>query len=439
MRCKEALRLISPYLDGELDGARASVLESHVEGCAACADRLAFMRGVLREVASLPAIQPTPAESYRLMNRIRGEMAAPAAHEPAMRWARVTAATLSILVLLSVGVTWAVLGTAEPATRVEEPGTDARDGTAAAQDDPTHLGEGERTAGYGLDSLAASASLAKPSLVVSGDEYTANDLCNFRNDLGTKLDFYSTYWQAAASGGGAAVARLQEQLVDDLSRQAAAAGKDPAALQQAVDTALAEAGDEHLLPCYAEAAKVGGQDVWLISLSSPEDGVLFADPSMSRSMVLASLGGEEGMKISESTLKELASALAPYYTPYNGGAKAAAKEGAASGETANNGGGWVETPVPGESQGQGAEADDETVLQQKRERQFQSFLRQIAAQTNNLDLIDALEGLNYQQVLLLIQGNWGALAAGGVNLIDFLKPPQLLWATDATGTRVVWP
>ena len=68
MECKTARGLIHAYLDGELDRSEARALESHVDGCPACASELAdadALRHALRD-PSLRYVAPQP-----LRERIR--------------------------------------------------------------------------------------------------------------------------------------------------------------------------------------------------------------------------------------------------------------------------------------------------------------------------------------------------------------------------------
>jgi hypothetical protein len=210
-------------------------------------------------------------------------------------------------------------------------------------------------------------------------------------------------------------------------------GQNPQELQRAVATVMEQTSDEPLLPCYAERAKMEGKDAWLISASGPEDYLLFSDQQRPPAMILASLGGEESLKVSESALKELASILAPSgnkNVPLVPAAtfqkqEDAALDGTAADEPAGDTGAVEEETQTGEGTAQVQE-------------DFQSFLRRLAAQGTSLDTISALQELDYEQVLQLLQGDWGSLAAGGVNLSDFITPPQRLWAVDCASGEIIW-
>jgi len=431
MRCSKANKLIGPFIDGELAAPETQELRQHLDACDGCTQRYAFMRGLVREVSSLPAIVPTPEESYRLINRLRREVAAPAAPKPASKRIQVAAAALSMLVVATVaGVSIAVWSSGGTAPVTEETAADGGEhGEALSEQGSQETGfVADETRGLGL----AAATVTRPDLVVSEKEYNPEELEGFRNDLGTRLDFYSTYWYPASGGAAepAVLEQLQGDLTDDLARQAAAAGQNPDELKAAVAVVLEQQSGEPILPCYAERAKIDGKEAWLVSVSGPEDYLLFPDRQQPPAMFLASLGGEEGLKISESLLRELAARLAPYNDTDGplipAGAIKSQKEPPLDGSTTS------ETPAttegtPGETPGE-AEAQED----------FQSFLRGLAAQGTSLDLISALEGLNYEQILMLLHGDWAALAVGGVNLSDFLSPPPRLWAVDCTTNEVIW-
>jgi len=297
------------------------------------------------------------------------------------------------------------------------------------------LGQESSTSGTNAGTGLLAAAVARPDVVVSQNEYDATDLEEFRNDLGTRLDFYSTYWYPSSGGTTrpAALEKLRTELTSDLTEQAAAAGLNPEELQRAVTAVMEQADDESILPCYAERAKIEGKDAWLISASGPEDYLLFPDQQRPPAMILASLGGEESLKVSESALKELASILAP------SGRKNAPLVPA--GTLQEEGDADVNDKAADEPAG-GAEGEGEETqtwegtAQEKED--FQSFLRRLAAQGTSLDTISALQELNYEQVLQLLQGDWSALAAGGADLSDFLTPPQRLWAVDCASGEIIW-
>ncbi len=68
MDCKDAARLLEPYLDGELDRDEARALEAHIDDCAECRDALEAL-GRLRHAVRTEAPRYTAPETLR--ERIR--------------------------------------------------------------------------------------------------------------------------------------------------------------------------------------------------------------------------------------------------------------------------------------------------------------------------------------------------------------------------------
>lgn len=429
MRCKKAIKQIGPYIDGELAAPEAKTFRAHLESCDACSRRYVLMRSMVREVASLPAIVPTPEESYRLLNRVRREMTFVPAPKPGFKRIQIAAAALSVVVAATVaGIGVAVWSGGGPTQEVEIAARDGGSEGITPELQEESLAQGESVPG----GFATATAAVKPSMVVSEREYDPGELDSFRNDLGARLDFYSAYWYPAASVTVEpdAIAQLQGKLVDDLALQAEAAGKDASELRLAVASALEQAGDQPLLPCYAEYSKVNGNDTWLISMSGPEDYLLFPDAKRPPAMMLASLGGEESLKISESLLRELAAWLAPD----SGGTLSSTYP-----VTTNR----TQSELDNESRTTDPTIPEETITDPlgddaRQQQDFQSFLRELAARGTSLDTISALKGLNYEQILMLLHGNLAALAADGVNLSDFLIPPKRIWAVDCASSEVVW-
>jgi anti-sigma factor (TIGR02949 family) len=98
MECKEAARLLEPYLDGELDRDEVRALEAHVDGCAECQAALASL-GRVRH--AMRAEAPRYAAPTSLRERIRRESAAPASAPRVRRsppWMRLAAACFGAFV-----------------------------------------------------------------------------------------------------------------------------------------------------------------------------------------------------------------------------------------------------------------------------------------------------------------------------------------------------
>lgn len=427
MRCARAHKSIGPYLDGELAGVESARLEEHLASCRDCALRYAYLKDLKEQLGTLPSITPTAEESRRLANRLRKEMEALRRPTPAPRrlqWA--VTASLVLVAAAAIGTAWVLWTGGGPDNEGEVSVTEERPVSTEPAGIP---GEGQAEEELYAGAVVPAASVS-PVLDLSEMDYTPDDLDSYSNDLGTRIDFYSAYWQPSLARGTKPVApeELQRELLADLSSQAEVAGEDPAALEAAIDSAMRQAGEDTCLPCHVELARLDGAEVWLVSLSSPEDNLLLKDPDLAPAINLASLGGETGMRVSEAALKELARQLAPYY----GGFQAAAASGGEGAETANGQLGEDTTLVAPD--GGAGEA-----MQPEGPSDFKSLLKVIAAQMNSTEMFSLLEGLNYDQLLLLLQGNWSTLAEENIFISDLLTLPDGLYAVDTASGEVLWP
>lgn len=64
MRCQRARRLLSAYLDGEVDPRRRARLESHLAGCATCSAELARLRAQWDRLAEVEQVPEPPHELW---------------------------------------------------------------------------------------------------------------------------------------------------------------------------------------------------------------------------------------------------------------------------------------------------------------------------------------------------------------------------------------
>ena len=67
--CNEAFDLQS-YFDGELPEAECWRLERHMDQCASCAMELALMRRVFASLEAMPLLEPGPALTERVLDRV---------------------------------------------------------------------------------------------------------------------------------------------------------------------------------------------------------------------------------------------------------------------------------------------------------------------------------------------------------------------------------
>jgi anti-sigma factor RsiW len=75
MRCSKAQKYLSPYVDGELEAGKGSLLVSHVACCDRCAgelDRILQLRGLFAQTQRLSA---PPAFNGKVMERISSQPA----------------------------------------------------------------------------------------------------------------------------------------------------------------------------------------------------------------------------------------------------------------------------------------------------------------------------------------------------------------------------
>ncbi|HOJ92039.1 MAG TPA: zf-HC2 domain-containing protein [Dictyoglomaceae bacterium] len=59
MKCKEAKRLMSSYIDGEISSLKKRELEEHLEKCISCKKELLIMEDLLKNLHRLPEISPS--------------------------------------------------------------------------------------------------------------------------------------------------------------------------------------------------------------------------------------------------------------------------------------------------------------------------------------------------------------------------------------------
>jgi anti-sigma factor RsiW len=72
MRCKEAQKLVSEYVDGSLEERRAAELEKHLESCPDCREVLRDLESIVREARSLKTVVPPDAVWERISGALAG-------------------------------------------------------------------------------------------------------------------------------------------------------------------------------------------------------------------------------------------------------------------------------------------------------------------------------------------------------------------------------
>ena len=78
MRCSQAQKLVSEYVDGSLDERRASELEKHLAACEDCREVLKDLQGIVREAREMKTV--TAPDS--VWQKISGALAGPRLEEP---------------------------------------------------------------------------------------------------------------------------------------------------------------------------------------------------------------------------------------------------------------------------------------------------------------------------------------------------------------------
>ena len=78
MRCSQAQKLVSEYVDGSLDKRQAAELEKHLASCEDCREVLKDLQGIVREAREMKMVIP-PDTAWQ---KISGALAGPRLEEP---------------------------------------------------------------------------------------------------------------------------------------------------------------------------------------------------------------------------------------------------------------------------------------------------------------------------------------------------------------------
>lgn len=73
MNCRRANALISPLIDGELNGDEALRVRQHLDSCASCRTEYEAILGVKRLLASMPTAEPRPGFEEVILRRLASE------------------------------------------------------------------------------------------------------------------------------------------------------------------------------------------------------------------------------------------------------------------------------------------------------------------------------------------------------------------------------
>jgi predicted anti-sigma-YlaC factor YlaD len=169
MRCRQARKLVSLYVDGDLAPRRAAELELHLESCAGCRSLLGDFQAIAGAAAALDAGEPSAAVWERIRAGVaeaaRSTSGAPGfagsravsrerrALWPGPAWLRWAGATASAFILVALGV---FIG-----MRLEKGGPAASAGKGGAREVTARLDEAERYYQQAVRSLGQAFAAAK--------------------------------------------------------------------------------------------------------------------------------------------------------------------------------------------------------------------------------------------------------------------------------------
>lgn len=68
MECKHMEKLLSPYLDGDLDNPEKRSVENHLEECGSCREMLSLMQEVNTSLQTFPEAEISPSLQKRLLS-----------------------------------------------------------------------------------------------------------------------------------------------------------------------------------------------------------------------------------------------------------------------------------------------------------------------------------------------------------------------------------
>ena len=135
--CARVESLASEWVDGALSPELRAAIESHLDGCDACADLVADFAAIASEARALPPLEPARDLWAGIAARIEAPVVALDARRvtsaPPRRWSRAVgvAAAAAALVVVTAGITWRL--TIDSARReVAAAGTPAPSATAPA-------------------------------------------------------------------------------------------------------------------------------------------------------------------------------------------------------------------------------------------------------------------------------------------------------------------
>lgn len=77
MECKKAKKLISLYLDGEIEGPQQDILLGHLDSCQECKQEMKVLSTLMEKVSATPDIEPSPYFFVKIKQKIKAEAGHP--------------------------------------------------------------------------------------------------------------------------------------------------------------------------------------------------------------------------------------------------------------------------------------------------------------------------------------------------------------------------
>ena len=345
MNCKKCETHLSAYIDGELDPRTTREVAGHLASCAGCRERSAGLERVAGILGGLPRLEMSDAERRHLMEGLRHDMKKARAEERQARASLFPRLATAAAILVTVVVVTIALMTTPTSHKASEPSVtptadatrqdaqspllaeeETRGGTVATgQGDtavpPATTAATATTTAPNVINQATASLLPTPRLVKSSNDYSKDEVAEYSQDLGTRLDFYSDLWYRPATAVGtsdAAQSEARRYYMSALASQAAESGEDPASLEKSLSLVEAQLPPgKYAVPCFVEKAFCAGQPVWIISFSVPEDAKLFTNPEAAALVNLAKQIAYSGDLQDSALMEALASTIAPgdnYYS-----------------------------------------------------------------------------------------------------------------------------
>ncbi len=312
MRCKQARRLISAHLEGELSPAREERFGAHLLSCSNCEAMLTKVSNTIAVLGALPEQSLDP-EKVALIQRSwkSGWKGLHEGGKPAFRGLARTATALGAVMVLgaAVAISFSV---------VRHPQEASENGAATetiAENETGPDGSTPYTPYPGSSAGMTTGQRPLPQVVNSARAVGTADMPGYQADSAQKESFYSAVWQPSTVQALPDTTRaydleelgkLQVQCAEDMIQAAQGLGEDAAGLRGVLNTVLAASTNQvPLLPCWAEKVVFEGKAAWIISLSGPDETVSRLAGTDSQVVEVPLPGSEEAVPSDRQTSTSL--------------------------------------------------------------------------------------------------------------------------------------